>query len=489
MSIVQIQSLKQSQRLNPQQIHLINILSLPTVALEQFIANEMTINPALEFETDVQNEEHDDDYEFNENDDHNNDPENDLIKNDYDQTDFMDKNSLDNFKSEYVNNAPEESKLEKTFVEMPHFTASLIEQLHLSPISCEEKILGEYLIHSLDDDGYMRRSLDDLSDELSFVHNKYIETEHLESILFKIQRLEPFGIGSRNLKECLSVQLEMIKHKTKEIYIALDIVDNHLELLAEKKYDIIKAALNIEQEDFEDTLEEIQKLNPVPAGCCSEDSGKAISIQPDFTVVIYGDKLELFLNSTKQFPLKVSEAFSEMYSEYKNSKNVELKNTSHFLKNKIESANALIEALALREKMMTKIANAIVNYQYKYFITGDHADLKPMILKNIAEETASDISTVSRIANSKYIQTNHGVILMKQLFVQGIANDSGEIISTSKIKTAIIECIEKENKNKPLSDDEISHLLTKRNYTIARRTVAKYREELNISNKNNRKMA
>lgn len=484
MSIIQTQTIKQSQRLTPQQIQLINILSLPTIAVEQYIANEMALNPALEFDvdepSDLETAEERDDLADNE------DPK---IQDDYDQTDYMDRDSLDNYKSEQVNNNPEERTTEKIFTETPHFTFSLIEQLHLLPITCNQKELGEYLIHSLDDDGYLRRSLDDLADELSFVHNKFVEESELEEVLEKIQKLEPVGIGARSLKECLLLQLQSVQYKTKEIYIAEDIINDHLDKLANKEYETIKNILAIDDEDFEDTLTEIKRLNPAPAGSTFENSGKAIPIQPDFTAVVFGDKVELFLNSSGHPPLKVSETFTEMLHEYASSKNSELKEASGFIKNKIDNAKAFIEALQQRERMMTKIAKAIVQHQHRYFITGDETDLKPMILKNIAEETESDISTISRIVNSKYIQTDHGVILMKNLFVQGMATLTGELVSTTEIKNALLECINCEDKNKPLSDEEISHVLASKRYAIARRTVAKYREELNIPNKNFRKAA
>lgn len=483
MSILQTQTIKQSQRLTPQQIQLINILSLPTIAVEQYIANEMALNPALEFDLDEPSaddqEVADDDFQ---------DDEDPHIADDYDQTDYMDKSSLDDYRAE-LSNAPEERTTEKIFTETPHFTFSLVEQLHLLPISDEEKELGEYIIHSLDDDGYLRRSIDDLTDELSFIQNKFVDERKLEEVLAKIQTLEPAGIGARNLKECLLLQLETMPLKTKEYYLAKDIITDHLEMLAAKDYEGIRAALNIDAEDFEDTLEEIRKLNPVPAGCEAEHSGKAIPVQPDFTAIVYGDKVELYLNNSNHAPLKVSESFTEMLQEYSTSKNAEMKAASGFIKNKIDHAKAFIEALQQRERMMTRIAQAIVKHQHQYFITGDESDLKPMILKNIAEETDSDISTISRIVNSKYIQTNHGVILMKKLFVQGMTTLTGEIVSTTEIKKALLECINCEDKSQPLSDEEISNLLTGRKYVIARRTVAKYREELNIPNKNFRKAA
>lgn len=486
MSIIQTQTIKQSQRLTPQQIQLINILSLPTIAVEQYIANEMALNPALEFDMDepaAEEQDLSDDYDdFSDDDDA-------KIADDYDQTDYMDKSSLDDYKSELTSNAPEERTTERVFTEAPHFTFSLIEQLHLLPITDEEKELGEYVIHSLDDDGYLRRTISDLADELSFLHNKFVEEHELEAVLEKIHTLEPLGIGARDLKECLLLQLEGMKLKTKEYYLAKDIISTHLEKLGNKEYDFIKSDLNIDDEDFEDTLEEIRKLNPVPAGCASENSGKAIPVQPDFTAIVYGDKVELYLNNSNHPPLKVSDTFSEMLQEYSGSKNAEMKAASGFIKNKIDHAKAFIEALQQREKMMTKIAQAIVRHQHQYFITGDESDLKPMILKNIAEETESDISTISRIVNSKYIQTNHGMILMKKLFVQGMTTLTGDIVSTTEIKKALLECINCEDKSQPLSDEEISNLLTGKQYVVARRTVAKYREELNIPNKNFRKAA
>ena len=486
MSISQTQSLNQSQKLTPKQIQLINVLSLPTIAIEQFVANEMALNPVLEFDVDDQQpEEYADDLSHDN--DISDEPDTGKLGEDYDYTDYMDREGLDDYKYESNNHLGEDTKREKVFTESPHFTVSLISQLELLPISEREKEFGKYLIYSFDNDGYLRRDLGDLADELSFIENAFVEEAELQEILDKVRKLEPLGIGARNLQECMLLQLEHKTYKTKETYLAIDIITDHLDKLASKDYAGIQQALDIDDEDMEDTLEEIRGLNPCPGGSMSEDGGKAPSICPDFTVVVEGDNIELFLNSPYSVPLRINNEYKEMAQEYANSKDKQLRDASGFIKSKIEHAKWFIDALQQREKLMTSVVRVIVNFQHQYLITGDELDLKPMILKDIAELTNSDISTVSRIVNSKYIQTDQGVILLKKLFVHGMETSSGEMVSTIEVKKALLECIEAEDRMNPLSDEEISNLMMQKKYAIARRTVAKYRDELNIPNKNFRK--
>lgn len=487
MAIIQTQSQKQTQKLTSQQIQLHNILALPTVALEQYIANEMAINPALEFDNlDAEPEvEQEDDSAF-ENEDKTPEPK---LGEDYDHTDYMDRESLDDYRYEANNHAGIDEKKEQVYLDSFEYTGLLSEQLELLFISEKQKELGRYIINTLDEDGYLRRKMTDLADELSFVHNTFVTEAELEIVLSSIQTLDPAGIAARDLQECLLLQLQRKCLKTKETFHAITILKKHMDDLIAKRLEKIRTELQIDQEDLQDALKEIRGLNPRPAGSNRESSRSAITIEPDFSVIINDGKVELFLNSAKHPPLKISEDFTDMLSHYSHAKDKAGREASGFIKGKVESAKWFIEALQLREKTMISVGKAIVRHQQKYFLSGDEADLRPLILKTIAEEINSDISTVSRIASSKYIQTEYGTILIKDLFVEGLTGVNGEAFSTNEVKLKLIECVKEEDKNNPLSDEEIARLLISKNYAIARRTVAKYREELNIPSKNFRKVA
>jgi len=488
MAIIQSQTQKLTQKLTHQQIQLINILGLPTIALEQHIANEMAINPALEFdavESETEENEQDAEPEIERGDDFIAEPK---LGEDYDYKDYMDRDSLDDYKYEANNHTKDDEKREQVFLESNDFTISLINQLNLLPISEREKEIGCYLISSLESDGYLRREIADIADEYSFV-NTFISEEELISVLDKIKTLDPVGIGAKDLKECLLLQLNNKREKTKDTYNAIKILENHMGELSVKNFDIIKKALKIDNEELQDALAEIKKLNPTPAGSSAENTGRAISIVPDFSVIVEGEKVELFLNSSKHPPLKISDDYTEMLNAYSKAKDKSMREASSFIKSKVESAKWFIEALQQREKLMITVAKAIVKHQQKFFLTGDEADLKPLILKTIAEEIDSDISTVSRIVISKYIQTSYGTFLMKNLFTEGLSTTNGDIVSTKEVKKVLLECVNMEDKTNPLSDEQIAYMLLQRTYSIARRTVAKYREELNIPSKNFRRAA
>jgi RNA polymerase sigma-54 factor len=491
MSLIQSQTQKLTQKLTHQQIQLINILALPTIALEQHIANEMAINPALEFDS-LENDGAEDNAE-DDNRDSAGEGDDDFISEgkigeDYDYKDYMDKDSLDDYKYEANNHVKEDEKREQVFLESHDFTISLISQLDLLPISAKEKEIGAYLVNTFDSDGYLRRPLEDIADEFSFV-SQFVSTEELQSVLNKIKVLDPIGIGAENLQECLLLQLNHKKEKTKDTYNAIKILENHMEELSSKNFDSIKEKLKLDNEDFQDALSEIKRLNPSPAGSSKENTHTAISIIPDFTVSVEGERVELYLNSSKHVPLKISDDYTEMLNSYSKAKDKSMREASNFIKSKVDSAKWFIEALQQREKLMITVTKAIVNHQKKFFITGDEADLKPLILKTIAEEIGSDISTVSRIVISKYIQTSYGTLLMKSLFSEGLSKTNGEMVSTREVKKVLQECVNSEDKENPLSDEQIAYYLMKQTYSIARRTVAKYRLELNIPNKNYRRSA
>lgn len=487
MAILQSQTQKLTQKFTHQQIQLMNILGLQTLALEQHIANEMAINPALEFDTIEQESEVNSD----ETDEKENETNEDVISEgklgeDYDYTDYMDRDSLDDYKYEANNHTKDDEKREHVFLESNDFTISLVNQLQLLPITDKEKEIGIYLINSLDSDGYLRRPVIDIADEFSFV-NQFVNEQEVETILDKIKILHPVGMGAKNLKECLLLQLNNKKEKTKDTYNAINILELYINELSIKNFDIIKKTFAIDDEELQDALSEIKKLNPIPAGSLSENTGRAPSIEPDFSVMVEENKVELFLNSSKHPPLKVSDDYTDMLNTYAKSKDKKIKEASSFIKSKVESAKWFIEALQQREKVMITVARAIVNHQKKFFLTGDESHLKPLILKTIAEEIDSDISTVSRIVISKYIQTAYGTLLMKKLFTEGLSTTNGETVSTKEVKKVLMDCVNTEDKTNPFSDDQLAKLLMQKTYSIARRTVAKYREELNIPSKNYRR--
>jgi RNA polymerase sigma-54 factor len=491
MAIIQTQTQKQTQKLTSQQIQLHNILALPTVALEQYIANEMAINPALEFDNDIQEDSQEEKAEETEVNDYTaaDGISEGKLGEDFDHTDYMDRESLDDYKYEANNHSNEDDKREQVYLESHDFTTLLVDQLNLLLITDREKELGAYIINSLEADGYLRRKMSDIADELSFVQNNFVTEEELDSVLKLIHTLDPIGIGARNLQECLLLQLQHKKEKTRDTFNAINIIKNSMEDLSQKKFDKIRNDLKLNQEDIDDAIAEIRKLNPVPAGSSKENSKSAVTIEPDFSVTITEDQLELFLNSSKHPPLRISDEYTEMLASYASAKDKSMREASGFIKSKVESAKWFIEALQQREKTMITVARAIVKHQKKFFVTGDQSDLRPLILKTIAEEINSDISTISRIASSKYIQTVYGTLLIKDLFVEGLSTVNGESVSTNEVKLKLMECVKTEDKTNPLSDEEIAKQLMERNYSIARRTVAKYREELKIPSKNFRKVA
>ena len=489
MALLQSQTQKQTQKLTSKQIQLFNILALPTNELEQCIADEMALNPALEFETDDNQPE---DSSLEKDEDVFNDEERvneGELGVDYDYEDYMDRDHLDDYKYEIKNESSDDKKTETIFVNTLSFTEGLLEQLNLLSLSARGKEISIYLIESLDNDGYLRTSLSELADEISFKQGIIVTEAEIEKTLQIIHSLEPFGIGARNLKECLLIQLEKRNPKTKDTNNAITILTKHFEKLVSKNNQEIIDLCGITEEDFTDALAEIKSLNPKPANCGNNSAATAPVIIPDFTVEVIDQQVELFLNQAKQPALKISTEYLNLLNDYSKSNHKELKSASVFFKDKVESAKWFIEALQMRESMMVLTAKAIVNYQKLFFITGDKNNLKPMILKNVAERIGSDVSTISRIANTKYLQTPFGIILIKDLFVQGIANEDGVVISTIQIKKEIEKSILLEDKLNPMSDEKIVALLATKGYLLSRRTVAKYRDELNIPNKTIRKAA
>lgn len=489
MALKQSQYLKLSQKLLPQQILLMKLLQLPTLALEERIKEELEVNPALEEDTDTSTS--DEEIYSNENDEGESSPEEEYddngdvkepdvkSSNDVEMEDYMDAEELDSYKYEVVNKGPDEESRDFVVVEGPGFQEMLEQQLGLKDISEREYTIGMYLIGCLDEDGYIRRELDLVVDDLAFNYNLNTDVKEIESVLKIIQSFDPPGVGARNLQECLLIQLERKGEKTKEVMLAMDVIRHHMEEFSKKHYDKILKRLDIDQEELKDVIEEITHLNPRPGNSDTKESSFS-AVVPDFIITVNDGKPELSINGRNMPDLKVSKDYQEMLKEYTKSKDKSSKEASGFIKSKIESAGWFIEALQQRYATMSMCMQCILEYQHEYFATGDESKLRPMILKDIATRVGLDLSTVSRMANSKYVQTPYGTFLLKTFFSESMSTESGEEVSSREIKNMLKDFIDKEDKKHPLTDDELCAKLNEKGYNIARRTVAKYREQLDI---------
>lgn len=485
MALKQTQNLKLSQKLLPQQILLMKLLQLPTLALEERIKEELEANPALEEDAEANTEEEiyendkvESEEEFDENGELN-EKEDAITTNDVEMEDYMDDEELDSYKYEISNKGADDDSREYVVVEGPGFQELLEQQLGLRDITETEYVIGTYLIGCLDEDGYIRRELDLIVDDLAFNHNLTTTLAEIEKVLGIIQTFDPAGVGARSLQECLLIQLHRKTEKTSDVLQAIEVVKHHMEEFSKKHYDKILKRLNIDNEQLKEIIETIKHLNPRPGSNDSKENNSS-EIIPDFIVAVNDGKPELSINGRNLPDLKVSKDYIEMLKEYSKSKNKDAKEATGFIKSKIETAEWFIEALQQRYSTMTLCMNCILELQEEYFITGDESKLKPMILKDIASRVNLDLSTVSRVANSKYVQTPYGTFLLKTFFSESMSTDSGEEVSSREIKKILSDLIDNEDKRHPLTDEELCKLLTDKGYNIARRTVAKYREQLEI---------
>lgn len=479
------------QKLSPQQIQLMKLLQLPAIALEQRIKEELEANPALEegeeeVEDEIQDEEEfeddlDDNTEETDNSIDNDEPvEAERMDDEVSFEDYMDEVEVAEYKYEINNNGKDNDRKEIPVSVGPGFHDVLEEQLGLRDLSDHEYRIGLYLIGCIDEDGYLRRDLDSIVDDIAFSQNINTDAAELEKVLKVIQSFDPAGVGARNLQECLLLQLERKNPRTREVHFAIDVVKHYMDEFSKKHYE--KIAKNIEiddEEEFRDIINEITHLNPKPGGA-SAHSSVAGDVVPDFVINNADGKLELSLNQRNMPELKLSKDYLEMLTEYSKNKDRSSKEATTFVKSKIESAQWFIDALMQRQQTLLVTMNAIMKYQEEYFLTGDETKLRPMILKDIAESIGLDISTVSRVANSKYVTTPFGNFLLKSFFSESLSTDSGEEVSTREVKKILKDCIEAENKKKPLTDDALMTILKEKGYNIARRTIAKYREQLDI---------
>ena len=470
--------LKLGQKLAPQQIQLMKLIQLHTLEFEEELERELEENPALEKVTDDKEEDYDNlgnDYE---------DEGTESIETDFNVDEYL-YDDEPSYKTASSNYSPDDEEFdnESLLTEGQTIYEYLLKQIRLSNISDEELKIAEYLIGNLDNDGYLRRDLKSIVDDLAFSQGIYTDIPKLEYILENyIQKLEPAGVGARNLQECLLLQIEKKVSDNPNVGIAASILKNQFDALSNKHYSKIIQRYNIDEEQLKDVLEEIAKLSPKVGG---NFDTQTITINqeiiPDFIIQVKDNEVIPMLNNKNAPTLRVSNEYKEILETYSNDKSsAEHKQAALFIKQKLDAAKWYIDAVNQRQNTLIQTITAIAKMQKEYFITGDEKNIKPMILKDISDITGFDISTISRVVKSKYADTPHGIVYLKNLFSDSLTNDEGEEVSTKEIKNHLQEIIDKENKKKPLTDDALVTALKEKGYNIARRTIAKYREQLNI---------
>jgi len=467
--------LKLSQKLSPQQIQLMKLIQLSTLEFEQRLSTEIEENPALDSINENQEKENDD-FELEDN------FENEDVNNDeIDISDYLSDDDIPEYNLR-SNNYSEENETAIPYASGTSFNQYLKSQLHSFSFNEKGLKIAEFIVGSLDQFGYLRRDLIDISDDLAFSLGIDANENQIQKILDKIYLLDPPGVGAKNLQECLLIQLKRKKY-TKQISNAIKITEDLFDEFSKRHFDKVKSKLNISSDELKESISEIEKLNPKPGGGYNENIKINSSIVPDFTIEIIDGEIKLKLNSRNAPDLYVSEEYKNMLSGYSESKEKtkSQKDAVLFIKQKLDSAKWFIEAIKQRNQTLIMTMSAIINFQKEYFLSGDEKKLKPMILKDIAEEITMDISTISRVANSKYVDTPYGIKLIKSFFSEGIKNSKGEDISTIEVKKTLESIIDNEDKKKPFTDDQLTKLLNKEGYPIARRTVAKYREMIGAS--------
>lgn len=479
---VQTQAQQQVQTLSPQQILAVKLLELPTVELEERVRAELLDNPALD-EGKEPSEETDNDADYNNNTDENGDPFTDSAD-DLALGDYRTEDDIPDYKLREHNRSADDQPEEIPFSDSVSFYETLKEQLDMQDLTPHEKQLGEYLIGSLDDDGLLRKSIDSLVDELAIYQGISTTPEELERVLSVIQEFDPAGIGARNLQECLLLQIGR-KEDSPLKQLELDIIGKCCDDFTRKNKEKILLKLGITEEQYQEAVGELTKLNPRPGSSLGEAIGKNLQqIVPDFLVETEDDgTITLSLNNRNVPKLRLSREFTEMLDEHTRNKanqSKESRDALMFLKQKVDAAQGFINAVKQRQQTLMNTMQAIIDLQRPFFQEGDESLLRPMILKDVAERAGLDISTVSRVSSSKYVQTNYGIFPLKFFFSDGYTTESGEELSVREIKRILKECVDNENKEQPYTDDELADLLKEKGYPIARRTVAKYRQQLNI---------
>jgi RNA polymerase sigma-54 factor len=480
------------QKLSPQQVLVMRLLQEPLLALEQRIKQEIEENPALEMAEESPAEEEketlpDDpiiDSIDSDEDEFSGDEEvSGVTEDDFSFEDYMQEDEIPEYRMIAGNRSPDDEIRETPVVSDTSYQDYLMSQLGMIKHTDKEHIIAATIIGNIDESGYLQREIPSLSDDLAFNQNLEATAEEILNVLKMIQGFDPAGIGARNLQECLLLQLERKQNSSAVIELATEIIRDHFPEFIKKHYDKILQKARVDESSLKKALDEIQKLNPKPGSVISGSGRENQYVVPDFIINNFSGELDLTLNSQNTPELNLNRQYIDMLREYsspKKPKSASSKATVAFIKQKLDSAKGFIDALKQRQETLYSTMNAIMEYQKEYFLTGDETRLRPMILKDIANIVNLDISTVSRVANSKYVQTPFGTLLLKTFFSESMQNTRGEEISTREVKKILRDCIEGEDKTNPLTDEELVEVLREKSYNIARRTVAKYREQLNI---------
>jgi len=470
---------KLSQKLSPQQIQLMKLIQLPTQAFEQRIKQELEENPALDTGKEEKDQDNMDEFDNSE-DDYNDNEE--INTEDINIDEYLSDDDLPDYRTQVSNYSSDDEEKVMPYAAGTSFTQHLRNQLNTFRLNDEEREIAEFLVGSVDESGYIRRALSDIMDDLAFTQNIFTTEDSIEKMLNKVHQLDPAGVGARNLQECLSIQLHR-KEQHPDVELACNIIDKAFDQFTKKHYKKLLQKFDITEIQLKDAIEEIERLNPKPGGSYAGNNRRVEHVVPDFAIKIVDGELELTLNGRNAPELHVSREYSNMMKGYKESKDKSKsqKDAVMFIKQKLDAAKWFIEAIRQRQQTLFVTMSSIMHYQKEYFLTGDERNLKPMILKDIADEIEMDVSTVSRVANSKYVDTPYGTKLIKEFFSESMTNDQGEEVSTREIKKILETVIEEEDKKKPLTDEKLAKILKEKGYPIARRTVAKYREQLDIS--------
>ncbi|MGV6829043.1 MAG: RNA polymerase factor sigma-54 [Flavobacteriales bacterium] len=470
---------KLSQKLSPQQIQLMKLIQLPTQAFEQRIQQEMEENPALEggkeeeptLNDEFTNEETNEDFEEG----------SEIIETEINVDDYISDDETPSYRLSTNNSSTDDEDKQIPYASGISFNQYLAQQINTFRLNEEEKQIAKFLIGSIDEGGYIRRDIKDIVDDLAFTQSIITTEGNVKKVLKTVQKLDPAGVGAQNLQQCLLLQLKR-KNKTKNVDLAYKILEESFEQFTKKHYKKILSKYAISEEDLREAIKEIEHLNPKPGGSYSSNTKMVEHVVPDFAIRIVDGDLELTLNGRNAPELHVSREYSEMMKGYKiaKQKSKPQKDAIQFIKQKLDAAKWFIDAIKQRQQTLFITMNAIMHHQKEYFLTGDEQKLKPMILKDIADKINMDVSTVSRVANSKYVDTPYGIKLIKDFFSESMKNDKGEDVSTREIKKILELSIAVEDKKKPLTDEALAKVLKEKGYPIARRTIAKYREQLDI---------
>ena len=470
---------KLSQKLSPQQIQLMKLIQLPTQAFEQRISQEIEENPALEGGKEDSNE-FDDDFS-NEEFDNDSVEGNEVIETEINIDEYLSDDETPNYKLSANNYSPDDEEKQIPYASGTSFNQYLLQQLNTYHFNEEEKEIAYFLVGSVVEGGYIRRDILDIVDDLAFTQNIFTSEEKVVEIIKIVQNLDPAGVGAKNLQECLLIQLKR-KNSTEATSLAIKLIEDSFDQFSKKHYNKILSKHSVTEDHLRAAIHEIEILNPKPGGSYAGNTKIIEHVVPDFTIRIQDGDLQLTLNGRNAPDLHVSKDYSEMLKGFKvtKQKTKSQKDAVLFIKQKLDAAKWFIDAIKQRQQTLFITMNAIMHHQKEYFLTGDEQKLKPMILKNIADEIAMDVSTVSRVANSKYVDTPYGTKLIKEFFSESMKNDKGEDVSTREIKNILENIILEEDKKKPYTDDKLAEILKNKGYPIARRTIAKYREQLEV---------